>query len=121
VTSEGTPAGVLNKRFEHAIRTQDLPMAIAAARDLPAVGLDRAARLLHLMALKRSPTFQRAAARWMARYAAERVPPVDELAEAAEALAEMGAETPQQPRSRCACAGAERTFKTCCCFQSVST
>jgi hypothetical protein len=88
---QGTPAGVLNKQFEHAIRTQDLPMAVAAARELPAVGLDRAARLLHLIALKRSPSFQKAAARWMARYAAERVPAVDELAEAAEALAEMGA------------------------------
>jgi hypothetical protein len=92
MTSEGTPAGVLNKRFEHALRTRDLPMAVAAARDLPApISLERAARLLHLMAQKGSPSFQRAAARWMERYAAEQTPTVVQLAEAADALAEMGA------------------------------
>jgi hypothetical protein len=71
MTSQGTEAGQLNRAFEHALRAGDLHMALATAGDLPFVSLERAARLLHLMAVKQSPLFNKAAARWMARYIGE--------------------------------------------------
>jgi hypothetical protein len=43
------------------------------------------------MILVRSPMFEKAAARWMARYASECGPNPLQLGEAADALAEMGA------------------------------
>ncbi len=65
-------------------------MALATARDLPAVDLDRAARIMFLMARERSPLYAKAAARWLSRYAAEQrgVTP-EQLADAADALAEL--------------------------------
>jgi molybdopterin-guanine dinucleotide biosynthesis protein A len=71
MTSQGTEAGQLNRAFEHALRAGDLRMALATAGDLPFVSLERAARLLHLMAAKQSLLFDKAAARWIARYASE--------------------------------------------------
>jgi hypothetical protein len=65
-------------------------MALAAAADLPFVSLERAARLLHLMAVRKSPLFDRAAARWIARYAAETSGvTAEQLAEIANAIADL--------------------------------
>ena len=65
-------------------------MALAAARDLPVVGLDRAAQLLLLMARDQSPLYRRAAARWISRFATEvRGVTPTELADAAEALRQL--------------------------------
>jgi hypothetical protein len=44
-------------------------MALAVRRDLPAVGLDRAAQLLLLMSKDESPLYRRSAARWLSRFA----------------------------------------------------
>ncbi len=90
MTSQGTEAGQLNRALEHALRTGDLRMALAAAADLPFVSLERAARLLHLMAVRKSPLFDRAAARWIARYAAETSGvTAEQLAEIANAIADL--------------------------------
>ena len=62
---------MLNRNFEHALRTGDLPMALAAAKELPAMTLERAARLLWLMGKRESPLYPKAAARFMSRYVAE--------------------------------------------------
>ncbi len=83
-------AGELNRSFETAIAHGDLNLALAAAADLPHVSLERAVRLLVLMADERDRRYARAAARWMSRYAAETrdlTPAM--LADVAEALAEL--------------------------------
>ena len=83
-------AGELNRSLDIALQHGDLPMSLAAANDLPVVGLDRAARLLALMAREHSPLYARAAARWVARFAIERenVTPT-ELADVAEAISAL--------------------------------
>jgi hypothetical protein len=91
MTSQGSEAGQLNRAFRHAIGDGDLEMALAVARDNGGANLEWAARLLHLMVLKHSPMFGKAAARWMARFARECAPSTVQIAEAADALAEMGA------------------------------
>jgi len=65
-------------------------LALGAAKELPAVDLARAARLLHLMAHDHSPLFDKAAARWMARFAVE-VSGVtaEQLAVAADAITSL--------------------------------
>jgi 2-phospho-L-lactate guanylyltransferase (CobY/MobA/RfbA family) len=83
-------AGELNRAFDAAIAHADLQLALGAAADLPHVSLERAARLLFLMAKDRSPLYRRASARWMARYASEakELTPAM-LADVADALAEL--------------------------------
>ena len=83
-------AGELNRSLDIALKHGDLPMALAACRDLPTVGLDRAAQLLLLMSRDQSPLYRRAAARWLSRFASEvhGVSPT-ELADAAEALRQL--------------------------------
>jgi hypothetical protein len=90
MTSQGTEAGQLNRAFEHALRDQDLRMALAVASDLPFVSLDRAARILHLMARQNSPLFDRAAARGMSRFASERAGvTAEQLVDVATAIADL--------------------------------
>jgi hypothetical protein len=83
-------AGELNRSFDTAVQHGDLRLALGAATDLPHVTLERAARLLFLMAKERSPFYPKAAARWLSRYAAEtkELTPAM-LADAADALAEL--------------------------------
>jgi hypothetical protein len=90
MTSQGTTAGQLNKALDQALRSGDLRMAIATARDLGRVDLGRATRILVLMGREQSSSYARAAARWLSRYAAEKrdVTP-EQLADAADALAEL--------------------------------
>ena len=64
-------AGELNRALDAALAHGDLALALAAAADLSAVDLGRAAKLLHLMARDRSPLFDRAAARWLSRFSAD--------------------------------------------------
>jgi hypothetical protein len=83
-------AGELNRALDTALAHGDLQLALGAAADLPHVSLEKAARLLFLMAKDRSPLYAKAAARWMARYAAEtkELTPA-RLADVADALAEL--------------------------------
>ena len=85
-----TQAGELNRALDAALAHNDLRLALGAAADLPAVDLRRAARLLFLMSEEKSPLYQRAAARWLSRYAAE-TPELTPamLADAAGTLAEL--------------------------------
>jgi hypothetical protein len=83
-------AGELNRAFDAAIAHADLQLALGAAANLPHVSLERAARLLFLMAKERSALYGRAAARFMSRYASEtkELTPAM-LADVADALAEL--------------------------------
>jgi hypothetical protein len=89
MTSEGAPAGVLNRNFDHVVRGGDLRMALVAAKDLPTTSLDHAVQLRHLMAKQRSRLYEPASRRWISRYAVQASPTPDQLAQAGEALAEM--------------------------------
>lgn len=83
-------AGELNRAFDTALTHGDLRLALGAAADLPHVSLDRAANLLFLMAKNHDQRYGKAAARWMARYAAEtRDLTPGMLADVADALAEL--------------------------------
>ena len=59
-------------RLRQALLTGNLTIVDAAARDLPHVDLADALKILRLMADKRDPRYERAAARWAARAAHER-------------------------------------------------
>lgn len=96
MTSRGTKAGEIRSALTAALARGDLRLASAYAKELGTVGLDDAARLLHLMARYHSPVYDRAAARWMRRYIDEspEITP-GQIAEVADALAEM----PSDPSS----------------------
>jgi hypothetical protein len=55
--------------FRRALDRRHLAQAIAAAHDLPVIGLADALELVLLAADRDPPTYDRAAARWLARYA----------------------------------------------------
>lgn len=59
-------------RLRQALLTGNLTIVDAAARELPHVDLADALKILRLMADKRDPRYERAAARWAARAAHER-------------------------------------------------
>jgi hypothetical protein len=61
-------------------------VAEAAARDLPHISLEDALRLVHLYAEKESPTFERAAMRWLERYLVERTPALRNFAKVVRSL-----------------------------------
>jgi hypothetical protein len=83
-------AGELNRALDVALAHGDLALALGAAKDLPAVDLPRAARILHLMARDGSPLFDRAAARWLVRYATEAPGfTADRMADVAIAVADL--------------------------------
>jgi len=83
-------AGELNRALDAALAHGDLALALAAAADLSAVDLGRAAKLLHLMARDRSPLFDRAAARWLSRFMAEvKGVTAEQLADVAAAIADL--------------------------------
>jgi hypothetical protein len=81
VTSEGSPYG----RLRRALDTGNARIALAAAADLPHVGLADALELLLLLLDSEPARFERAALRWHGRYCRE-VTDVD-LAEAQAVLA----------------------------------
>lgn len=81
VTSEGSVYG----RFRRAVDTGNARIALAAAADLPNVGLADALELLLLLLDSEPARFERAALRWHGRYCRE-VTSVD-LAEAQAVLA----------------------------------
>ncbi len=68
VTSEGSPYS----RFSRALRTGNLSLVQAAALDLPRVDLADALAILLLMSRADDARFDRAATRWLARFALER-------------------------------------------------
>jgi hypothetical protein len=68
VTSQGSA----HARFRRALLTKNLTIIDAAAAELGRLDLDDALRVLMVMAEKRDPRFDRAAARFAARVTLER-------------------------------------------------
>jgi hypothetical protein len=58
--------------FRRSLGTGSLPAVLAAAAELPQVGLDDALSVLVLMAREQHPAFERAAAKWVGRLLVER-------------------------------------------------
>jgi len=84
-----TSDGSAYSRFRRALDARNLNMVIAAAKELPQVGLKDA---LHICLLVRDhpDRFQRAAVRWLGRFALEaRAVTIDDVVEAGDALAVM--------------------------------
>jgi uncharacterized protein with PIN domain len=64
-------AGAAHAAFRRALDRRHLAQALAAAHDLPVVSLADALELVLLAADRDPPTYDRAAARWLARYSLE--------------------------------------------------
>lgn len=67
-------------------------MAEDAARELPNLSLEDALQLVHLYAERRSPKFEPAARRWLARYLVEGSPRLKHFAEITMSLAQREAQ-----------------------------
>jgi hypothetical protein len=65
MTSDGSPYG----RFQMALKTGNVNLALAAARELPKINLSDSLRLCLL--LRGTDLFERAALRWHGRYCRE--------------------------------------------------
>jgi len=67
-----TSQGSAYARFQRALLTGNLAVIRSAASELPAIDLDDALAVCAVMARTGDPAFDRAAARWAARYCLER-------------------------------------------------
>ena len=83
LTSDGSPYG----RFQRALTSGNVNLALAAARELPKINLSDSLRLCLL--LRDTELFERAALRWLGRYCREVV--AVELDEAQAVLACLAA------------------------------
>lgn len=89
-----TSDGSAYSRFRWALETRNLNLVVAAARELPQVSLDDALRVCLLLRDGHPDRFQRAAVRWLGRFALEaRGVTIDDVLVAGDALALM----PEQP------------------------
>ena len=86
VTSQGSTHG----RFRRALDRGQINFALEAAAELPNVALDEALQLCALLASTGDERFLAAARRWLARFAEEKRPSLNELQIAGAALAELG-------------------------------
>jgi hypothetical protein len=83
VTSEGNPYS----RFRRALQTGNEALVTAAALELPRVALDDALRICLVLRGGDPARYERAAVRWLGRFALEaRGVTIDDLRLAAEAL-----------------------------------
>ncbi len=83
MTSEGNPY----QRFRRALETGNPALVTAAALELPRVALDDALRICLVLRGGEPARYQRAAVRWLGRFALEaRGATIDDLREAANAL-----------------------------------
>ncbi len=83
MSSDGSPYA----RFQRALKTGNLTIIRAAASDLPRVDLGDALCVCMAIRAAEPDRFERAALRWLARFAAERARSVTDVREAAAALA----------------------------------
>jgi hypothetical protein len=83
VSSDGSPYA----RFQRALRTGNLMIIRAAAKDLPHVDLGDALCVCMAIRSEEPDRFERAALRWLARFAAEQARSITDVREAAAALA----------------------------------
>jgi hypothetical protein len=89
-------AGSSYGAFQRALRSRNLTLALAEARDLPRIDLPDALALLLLIRDTAPDRYGRAAGRWLGRYCAE-TPGVD-LDEAALLLGALAALRAEDPR-----------------------
>jgi hypothetical protein len=83
VTSDGSPYS----RFRRALRTGNEQLVIAAARELPQIALDDALRICLVLRTGDPRRYERAAVRWLGRFALEaQGVTIDDLRLAADAL-----------------------------------
>ena len=83
VTSDGSPYS----RFRRALDTGNELMVLAAARELPQVGLEDALRICLILRDGEPERYERAAVRWLGRFALEATSvTIDALRLAADAL-----------------------------------
>jgi hypothetical protein len=83
VTSDGSPYS----RFRRALATGNETLVIAAARELPRISLDDALRVCLVLRDGEAERFERAAVRWLGRFALEaKGATMDDLRAAADAL-----------------------------------
>lgn len=83
VTSDGNPYG----RFRRALETGNAALVTAAALELPRVGLDDALRICLVLRGGDPVRYERAAVRWLGRFALEASNvTIDDLRSAADAL-----------------------------------
>ncbi len=86
MTSEGSPYS----RFRRALETGNELLVLTAARELPQIALDDALRICLVLRDGDPERYDRAAVRWLGRFALEgRAVTVRDLRAAARALAEL--------------------------------
>ena len=85
MTSQGSPYS----RFQRALRTGNLNIIRAAAAELPRVDLGDALSVCMAIRDAEPARFERAALRWLARFAAEQAHTVADVREAAAAMVAM--------------------------------
>jgi hypothetical protein len=87
MTSDGRPYS----RFHRALRTRNLDVIRAAAAELPNVSLLDALAIVEVIRARQPDAFDRAAVRWLGRFATER-PAVrlEAVAEATDAFVRLG-------------------------------
>lgn len=68
MTSQGSPY----PRFRRALLTGNVNLIVAAAHELPRIGLEDALKILEAFAAKQDPRYSRAASRFAARVTLER-------------------------------------------------
>ena len=86
VSSDGSPYA----RFRRALKTGNEALVIAAALELPHVALDDALQICLILRNGDPDRFERAAVRWLGRFALEaRAVTIDDVREAAKALDQL--------------------------------
>lgn len=75
--------------FRAALSAGDLPQIRSAVAELRWVNLSDALEVLEVIAQKEPELYERAACRWLARYAAERQVGLDDIGRALAALARL--------------------------------
>ena len=105
VTSDGSAYA----RFRRALQTGNHSLVLAAARELPQIALDDALRICLVLRDAEPERYERAAVRWLGRFALEaRGVTIDALrmaADALDALPERAAEAMEQLQAVCAAHG----------------
>jgi len=105
VTSDGNPYA----RFRRALQTGNETLVVAAARELPQVALDDALRICLVLRGGDPGRYERAAVRWLGRFALEaRGATIADLrlaAEALDVLPERAAEAMERLQRLCVARG----------------
>lgn len=85
-----TSDGSAYSRFRRALNTGNLALVMTSAKELPRIGLDDALRICLIMRDARPDSYDRAAVRWLGRFALEgRDVTVADLRSASQLLAEL--------------------------------